>query len=394
MEPLFISAYTTVNALGAGLEASLAALRGERSGLTPCSFDDAALPTWIGTVAGLDEQPLSAALADYDCRNNRLARMTVLQDGFADAVATAQAHYGAARIGVFIGTSTAGILTTEQAYRKLNEQGEFTDGFDYGKTQDVFAATDFCRSWLALEGPALGISTACTSGAKTFAAASRYIQAGLCDAAVVGGVDSLCLTTLYGFNSLQLLSSQPCRPWDKRRDGLNLGEAAAFALLEREPADKSLCLLGYGESSDAYHMSSSDPEGEAAANAIRQALTRAGLEPSQIGYINLHGTATPANDRAEDKIITRLFGDQTPCSSTKGWTGHTLGAAGALEAVFACLCIEHGFMPASLNTEHLDPALSARILLQAHAAPVQTVLSNSFGFGGTNCSLIIGRKPA
>ena len=398
MIPLAISAYTTVSTLGRGAAAALAALREERSGLQPCDFADAVLPTWVGAVAGLDETPLSGAWAEYDCRNNRLACMALQHDDFAAAVAVAVARYGASRVGVFIGTSTAGILSTELAYRGRDEQGRFSTSFDFGKTQDVYSAAAFCRRWLALEGPALSISTACTSGAKTFAVASRYIQAGLCDAAVVGGVDSLCLTTLYGFNSLQLLAAQPCRPWDSQRDGLSLGEAAGFVLLQAQPppgaAQPRVWLRGYGESSDAYHMSSADPAGTGAQQAMRQALERAQLTPSQIDYINVHGTATPANDSTEDNAITGLFGSTTPCSSTKGWTGHTLGAAGALEAIFACLCIEHDFMPASLNTVQPDPALSARILLQAQDTPVHTVLSNSFGFGGTNCSLIFAQEAA
>lgn len=398
MIPLAISAYTMVSSLGRGTAAALAALREERSGLHPCDFADADLPTWIGAVAGLDDVSLRGAWAEYDCRNNRLACVALQQDDFAAAVAAVRARFGASRIGVFIGTSTAGILSTEQAYRTRDEQGQFRTLFNFGKTQDVYSAAAFCRDWLALEGPALSISTACTSGAKTFAAASRYIQAGLCDAAVVGGVDSLCLTTLYGFNSLQLLASQPCRPWDSQRDGLSLGEAAGFVLLQAQPPTAAVppkvWLRGYGESSDAYHMSSADPAGTGALQAMAQALERAQLRPAQIDYINVHGTATPANDSTEDKAITRLFGSATPCSSTKGWTGHTLGAAGALEAIFACLCIEYGFMPASLNTVQPDPALAAHILLQAQDAAVDTVLSNSFGFGGTNCSLIFAKEAA
>jgi 3-oxoacyl-[acyl-carrier-protein] synthase-1 len=240
------------------------------------------------------------------------------------------------------------------------------------------------------------ISTACSSSAKVFAAAQRYIDAGLCDAALVGGVDSLCLTTLYGFNSLQLVSEQPCRPSDARRNGLSLGEAAGFTLLMRASDDDrgDVQLCGYGESSDAYHMSSPHPDGLGAQLAMQSALDRAGLSARDIDYINLHGTATPANDLAEGKAIAAMFGSDTPCSSTKGWIGHTLGAAGISEALFSLLAIRHGFLPQSLNTEQPDPAIPCRILTAREDRAPRRVLSNSFGFGGTNCSLILGARDA
>jgi len=214
------------------------------------------------------------------------------------------------------------------------------------------------------------------------------MAAGRCDAAVVGGVDSLCLTTLYGFNSLQLVSAEPCRPADIRRNGLSIGEAAAFALLE--PGAGELMLLGYGESSDAHHMSAPDPEGRGAIAAMRAALARAGLEPRQIDYINLHGTATSANDLAEDRAVRSVFGREVPQSSTKGWTGHTLGAAGIVEAALSLICIQEGILPRSLNTREKDPAIAGNVLLETRRARVERVLSNSFGFGGSNCSLVFG----
>ncbi len=393
--PLSISAYTTVNALGRGVAVSLRALEQGKSALRPCDFEDAPLETWIGRVAGLEDEPIIGELALFDCRNNRLARLGLEQDGFAQAVENARQRYGAGRIGVFIGTSTSGILETELAYRRRDPvTGQLPAGFQYRYTQNVFSVVDFSRRYLGLEGPALAISTACSSSAKVFAAAYRYLRAGLCDAAVVGGVDSLCLTTLYGFSSLELTSPQPCRPWDIDRNGLSLGEAAGFALLEWPgPATQGPLLLGYGESSDAYHMSAAHPEGIGAMLAMQQALTNAGLRPVQVDYINLHGTATLSNDASEDRAIVQVFGSRTPCSSTKGWTGHTLGAAGITEAVFACLCLEHDFIPVSLNTRQPDPQLSASIVLTPQWRPVNVVLSNSFGFGGTNCSLLFGKKP-
>jgi len=393
--PLVLSRYTLVNALGHGLEASLGALRQGRSGLRPNDYAPAPLPTWIGRVDGIEQEPLPAALGDYECRNNRLARLALEQDGFAAAVAAAKSRYGAARIGLFLGTSTSGIEETERAYAARDEAGALPSGYRYRQTQNPFSLSAFCRAYLGLQGPALVISTACSSSAKVFATASRYIAAGLCDAAVVGGVDSLCQTTLYGFNSLELVSSEKCRPWDARRNGINIGEGAGFALLERsDAADAAVRLLGYGESSDAYHMSTPHPEGEGALAAMQQALARAALAPGEVDYINLHGTATPSNDRSEDRAVSRLFGSATPCSSTKGWTGHTLGAAGITEAIFAALSIEHGFLPASLNTEEKEPGLTAGIVLESWEQTVRIAMSNSFGFGGSNCSLVLGRVGA
>ncbi|MEE4380291.1 MAG: beta-ketoacyl-[acyl-carrier-protein] synthase family protein [Candidatus Competibacteraceae bacterium] len=393
MKPLRLSAYTTVSALGRGNSVALAALQQETSGLKPCDFEDADLATWIGRVDGLETEPLTDEWAPFDCRNNRLARLGLLQDGFIETATAARYRYGANRLGVFIGTSTSGIRATEQAYRDRDPTtGKLPAGFDYRHTHNIFSVADFTRQYLGLTGPTLAISTACSSSAKVFAAAYRYMQAGHCDAAIVGGVDSLCLITLYGFHSLGLVSSRLCRPWDAERDGLNVAEAAGFVLLERaQPGDDGIALLGYGESSDAYHMSTVHPEGAGAVLAIQRALTNAGLMPSQVDHINLHGTATPANDAAEDRAINQVFGTRTPCSSTKGWTGHTLGAAGITEALFAGLSIEHGFIPANLNQLTMDDSLSANIVRESETTPVNIVMSNSFGFGGSNCSLIFGR---
>ncbi len=394
IQPLAIAARTLTNALGRGGAASLGALRRGESGLRPCDFEDAGLPTWIGRVAGLEEEPLTGEFAPFDCRNNRLARLGLEQDGFGAAVRVARDRYGPDRIGVFVGTSTSGIGATEHAYRQRDPiTGSLPATFDYPHTHNVFSVADFTRRWLGLTGVAMAISTACSSSAKAFASAWRQMRAGFCDAAVVGGVDSLCLTTLYGFNALGLASTQPCRPWDVERDGLNVGEAAGFVLLEwAEPGDDRVLLLGYGESSDAYHMTAAHPEGAGATLAMQQALARAEVLPEQVDYINLHGTATPLNDAAEDRAVARVFGPDTPCSSTKGWTGHTLGAAGVTEAVFVALCLEHGLIPGTLNTRQRDPKLDAGVVLENREHPLRTALSNSFGFGGTNCSLLFGRR--
>ena len=394
IKPLAIAACTLTNALGPGIAASLDALRRGESGLRPCDFEDVVLNTWIGRVAGLEEEPLRGEFAPFDCRNNRLARLGLEQDGFGAAVRQARDRYGPDRIGVFVGTSTSGIGATEQAYRQRDLiTRSLPATFDYRHTHNVFSVADFTRRWLGLTGAAFAISTACSSSAKAFASAWRQMRAGFCDAAVVGGVDSLCLTTLYGFNALGLASTRPCRPWDVERDGLSVGEAAGFALLEwAEPGDDRVLLLGYGESSDAYHMTAAHPEGAGAALAMQQALARAEVLPEQVDYINLHGTATPLNDAAEDRAVVRVFGPDTPCSSTKGWTGHTLGAAGVTEAIFVRLCLEHGLIPGTLNTRQRDPKLGAGVVLENRESPLRTALSNSFGFGGTNCSLLFGRR--
>jgi 3-oxoacyl-[acyl-carrier-protein] synthase I len=253
---------------------------------------------------------------------------------------------------------------------------------------------DFTRQRLDLQGPAVVVSSACSSSAKVFGSARRMMEAGLIDAAVVGGVDSLCLTTLYGFHSLQLVSPRPCRPFDAARDGISIGEAAAFALLERAPTNldgDAVMFLGIGESSDAYHMSSPHPEGRGARAAMSQALETAGLQPADIDYINLHGTGTPSNDSAEASAVAAVLGCEVPASSTKGATGHTLGAAGALEAVICALALQHDLLPAGLNTGAVDPALQVHYLLENRRKRLARVMSNSFGFGGSNCSLILGR---
>jgi 3-oxoacyl-[acyl-carrier-protein] synthase-1 len=372
----------------------LRALQQHQGGLRRCDFEGVDLETWIGRVTGLESEPITGELAAYDCRNNRLAEIGLRQDGFRAAVATAVTRHGAERIGVFLGTSTSGVQQTELAYARRDSHGNLPGDFIYQTTQNTFSVGDYVRRALGLEGVAHVTSTACSSSAKVFATAQRFMEAGLCDAAVVGGVDSLCQMTLYGFNALQLVSPQPCRPADRDRNGINIGEAAGFALLEWSNDENDHCLLGYGESSDAYHMSTPHPEGDGALAAMAQALQRAGLSVDQIDYINLHGTATPANDRSEDRAVYRLFNGMASCSSTKGFTGHTLGAAGIVEAGFALLAIEHGFMPGSLNTYNIAPEIRSPILLEPRTAMVTRVMSNSFGFGGSNACLIFGRRSA
>jgi 3-oxoacyl-[acyl-carrier-protein] synthase-1 len=398
MQPILLAAYTMSSCLGRGLEPTRAAIAASRSGLTPCRFETAKLETFVGEIEGVDAQALPAGMERFDCRNNRAAELGLVQDGFADAVEAAVRRYGRGRVGVFLGTSTAGILQAEIAYRHRDPaSGALPADFDYRRTHNTFSVAEYTRVRFGLEGPCTAISTACSSSAKAFASAARFLRAGLVDAAIVGGVDTLCLTTLYGFDSLELLSAQPCRPYDAGRDGISIGEAAAFALLERDPAHvpgHAIWLLGAGESCDAYHMSSPHPEGLGARMAMEGALASAGIDAASIDYVNLHGTGTPSNDAAEDKAIHALFGDRVPCSSTKGMTGHTLGAAGAVEAVVSAIAIREGLVPGSPGTRTVDPALHARYEIAGRRGAVTRVMSNSFGFGGTNCSLVFGRLPA
>ncbi len=371
----------------------LRALREKRSGLAPCGFETARIDTYVGPVPDLDDFRVRPDLQDYDCRNNRLAQLCLEQDGFAREIAAARDRYGAGRIGLYLGTSTSGLHTTELAYRRRDPKtGALPADYRYAKTQNAYSLGEFVRRYLGLSGPGFVVSSACSSSAKVLGNAARMIAAGVCDAAVVGGVDSLCLMTLYGFHSLGLTSAGPCRPYDVDRDGISIGEGGGFALVERanrvEPG--AILLLGVGESSDAYHMSTPHPEGLGARIAMQQALDSAGLEPSDIDYVNLHGTATKSNDASEDKAVFEVFGGQTPCSSTKGATGHLLGAAGITEAIVSILAIEHGFLPGSANTRSVDPALKSNYLLENKRAKVSRALSNSFGFGGSNCSLVLG----
>jgi 3-oxoacyl-[acyl-carrier-protein] synthase-1 len=390
MMPLAIGHYTLTSALGTGTAPTLQALQNERTGLAQSRFLDVDLPTWLGVAPGLDDVRLPAGLEEFDCRNNRLAWLGLQADGFADAVRAASRRWGAHRVAVLLGTSTSGLLQTELAYRRRGPDGALPADFHYAPTQNTFSVGAFVARALDLRGPSWVVSTACSSSAKVFGSAARLIQAGLVDAAVVGGVDSLCLTTLYGFNALELLSPEICRPWDANRRGLSIGEASAFALLERECADPKAWLLGVGESNDGHHMSTPHPQGVGAIDAMHAALRDAGLATSAIDYINLHGTATPSNDSSEDRAVGAVFGSSTPCSSTKGATGHTLGAAGGVEAAISLLALQHGFLPGGLNLQQPDTALTVNYVTASRSAPLRTVLSNSFGFGGSNASLILG----
>jgi 3-oxoacyl-[acyl-carrier-protein] synthase I len=385
MTGLAITASTIVSAMGAGAAATLGALRSRRSGLVPNPFGG---DGWVGCVGEIEAHRLPASLAAYDCRNNRLADMALQTDGFGRAVGAAIARHGADRIAVVLGTSTSGVLAAEEAYAARDPDGALPAGFDYAHTHDMASLPRYVRAALGLRGPALAVSTACASAARSFADAHHLIAAGVCDAAVVGGADTLCRLTLEGFASLELIAPTPCRPCDAARNGISVGEAAGFALLER--GDGGIRLLGYGATSDGYHMSSPHPQGAGAIGAMREALVTAGLPPDSVDYVHLHGTGTRANDAVEDSAVATVFGPDVPCSSTKGWSGHTLGASGILAAAIAGLCLEHGFMPGCLSVDMVDPAFRAHILTANLDRPVRRVMLNAFGFGGINCSLLLG----
>jgi 3-oxoacyl-[acyl-carrier-protein] synthase I len=386
-----VTAYTATSAVGVGKAAMLSAVAERRSGLRPNDFGHDPLATWIGRVEGV-EAPLPDSLAHWDCRNNRLAWLGLCADGFTDAVAAVRERRGAARVAVVLGTSTSSIGATEDAYRELDAEGRFPVHLRSTRVHTPHSLGNFVQDALDLAGPCMTVSTACSSSAKAFAVAERMLRLDLVDAAVVGGVDTLCGSVLFGFSSLQLVSPQPCRPFDLQRNGINLGEAAGFALLERaEHGQGALQLIGYGESSDAHHMSTPHPEGVGTERALDDALARAGVAPDAVDYINLHGTASAKNDEVEAALVARRFGAHTHASSTKGFTGHALGAAGIVEAAFSLLALETGLMPGTLNTEQLDPACGPQIRLQPARGEVRVALSHSFGFGGTNCVLVFAR---
>lgn len=394
IQPVAISSFTATTACGVGREPLLQALRAKRSGLRANDFGPEPLQTYIGRVDGLEQQALPAEYAEHDCRNNRLAWMGLNADGFLASARATVARYGAERVALLLATSTASIGASEEAYTRLTEDKHFPEDLRRPTVHHPHSLGDFLQKVLGTRGPCLTTATACSSSAKVFAQAERLLRLGLIDAAIVGGVDTLCGSVLFGFNALELVSPERCRPCDPARRGINLGEAAGFAVLKRATNATHPRLLGWGESSDAHHMSTPHPEGLGAQLAIEDALARAGIAAAQVDYINLHGTASQKNDEVEAGLIARLFPATTRASSTKGWVGHTLGAAGIVEAVISLLALEAGFAPGCLNAESLDPVCGPQIRLDNETAPLQIALSNSFGFGGNNAALVFARGVA
>lgn len=389
---LSLTAFGVVNALGCGkAEVARRLFAGDRSGLV--ARDDL-IPGATALVGAVTSAlpPIPSALLPFDCRNNRLMLAALLEIGAA--IEAARRRYGAGRIAVILGTSTSGIAEGEAAFADRLATGTWPEGFRYSQ-QEPGNLARFVASLLALRGPAYTVHTACSSSGKAFASAARLIEAGFCDAAIVGGADSLCRMTVSGFHTLQALSSRPVNPSSLNRDGTNIGEGAAAFLLEPSPGP--VALLGVGESSDAHHVSAPEPTGRGARAAMAAALAASGLAPEAIGYINLHGTATPLNDLMEGRAVAGLFDASTPCSSTKGMTGHTLGAAAATEAGFLWLALQpeygQGYLPPHLWDGVVDPEIPAlHLVAPGEKAPrsARAMLSNSFAFGGSNVSLILG----
>ncbi|WP_261538673.1 beta-ketoacyl-[acyl-carrier-protein] synthase family protein [Burkholderia multivorans] len=388
--PVYLSAPGMINALGATTEDIVAALRaGTAPGMGPRS--DVAGGEWVGrAVSTLDVAP-PATLAHFDCRNNRLllAALAQIRPGIDAAIE----RYGPRRIGVVIGTSTSGIQAAEHALAQRAATGAMPPGFDY-RQMEIGTAAPFVRAVLGVTGPAYTLSTACTSSAKAFAAARRLLRLKLCDAVVVGGADSLCELTLQGFASLESVSPTRTNPMSRNRNGINIGEGAALFLMGRD--ETSVRLAGVGESSDAHHISAPDPAGHGAEDALRAALADAGVAPSAIGYVNLHATATRLNDEMEANVTARVFPHGVPASGTKPLTGHMLGAAGATELGFAWLVLARGIpLPRHHWDGEHDAALPALDLVDGDRhlgsdATGRYAMSNSFAFGGSNASLILG----
>ena len=391
---IVVADYNCVSAAGSDIDALRQSLANGKSGLRPNDLIHSQLETWIGRVEGVED----IDIGPWQSRNNALAELGLMSGSIMANIDRLKSAYCPNRIGIVMGSSTSSIDRTESAYQALGDDGEITSPFFQPQVHNPHAPGIYVAQRTGITGPTMTINTACSSSAKVFASAYRWIQAGFVDAALVGGVDTLCLSVLHGFHSLQLVSRQPCRPFDRHRDGINLGEAAGFAVLVKEDCnifrnqtDCNIRLAGYGESSDAHHMSHPHPEGKGARLAMEQALRHSDLLPEQINYINLHGTASKANDEIEGKLVQAMFPKSTLCSSTKGWTGHTLGAAGITESIIALDTLHTGILPASLNFEQADTGLSLSLLKKNEVKTVDHVMSNSFGFGGNNSSLIFSR---
>jgi 3-oxoacyl-[acyl-carrier-protein] synthase-1 len=377
-----------------GQEVARTLFEGSRAGLVPSSDFIPGRTVHVGAVTAA-LPPVPAELSGLDSRNNRLMLLALTQ--IMDAVENAVSRFGRDRVGVVMGTSTGGIADGEAAFMRRRHDGVWPAGFHY-RQQESGSLGDFVAGVLGLIGPAYTVATACSSSAKAFGSARRLIRAGLVDAVVVGGADTLCRMTVGGFAALEAVSTGLCNPFSANRDGINVGEASAVFLMTRDPA--AVQLLGVGESSDAHHVSAPDPTGAGALAAMSAALADAGLSPADIAYINLHGTGTALNDSMEGKAVRAQFGPGVPCSSTKAMTGHTLGAAGACEAAFLWLSLHPEFNRQGLLPPHLwdcaaDPTINSLNLtapgvrMADPMAPV-AMLSNSFAFGGNNVALVLG----
>jgi 3-oxoacyl-[acyl-carrier-protein] synthase-1 len=384
VEPVVITAYSACNGLGRTTKDVAQKLARGEHGFSKCPLD-VPFETVTGTVPGSHPPPPSKYAA-HDSRVLRLALMAY--EELAANVDSARKKYGDKRVGAVLATSTGGIMVTEDAYFGWKKTGRFDPNHDLEKQHQFSAFADVLCDLAGIGGPRYVVSTACSSSGKAIASAERLIRANLCDAVLVGGVDGLCHTTVRGFHSLGVLSPVPCRPFGADRPGMNVGEGAAYLLIEK--AGDGPRVLGVGESSDAFHMSAPDPEGSGAKLAMERALARAGLTPADVDHVNAHGTGTARNDTAEAKAIHALLGSEVPVVSTKGYTGHTLGAGGATEAVLSVIALEQGWIPVSLGANPVDPEISINVVHEKIERKLRTVLSNSFAFGGNNVSVLFG----
>jgi len=381
--------YQSTSAAGQNIDALRESIDTLSSGLRKNDLPDSDLDTWIGRVPGVEEVDLGA----WQSRNNALAHLGFQQGTLQANIEQLKTRFRPSNLGIVMGSSTSSIDRTELAYQNL-EDGQLSDSFRQTKVHNPHAPSLFVAEMSGITGPAVTINTACSSSAKVFATGARWLQAGIVDAVLVGGVDTLCLSVLHGFDSLQLVSENQSKPLDQNRDGINLGEASGYAILVRadeEHDETGVRLLGYGESSDAHHMSHPHPDGLGAKLAMQQALDMADLEADQIDYINLHGTSSRANDLIEGQLISDMFPITTQVSSTKAWMGHTLGAAGITEALIAVDALQRGVIPGSLNLEELDHQLALSVQATNIDRELRFVMSNSFGFGGNNCCLLFGK---
>jgi len=366
------------------------AIANQTSGLRPNDFPRSPLKTWIGRIPEVDD----IQLGEWQSRNNALAALGLEQGTIKSTIDSLIKRFSATRIGVVMGSSTSSIDRTETAYSHLDSEGRLKPEYRQPQVHNPHAPSLFVAHYTGIKGPALTINTACSSSAKVFATGARWLNSGIVDAVLVGGVDTLCLSVLHGFDSLQLVSTEPCKPFDQHRDGINLGEAAGYAILMRPEdtaTDLGVKLAGYGESSDAYHMSHPHPDGLGARLSMQQALDMSGVPAEMVGYINLHGTSSRANDLIEGQLIGNMFPRSTRCSSTKAWMGHTLGAAGITESLIAVEALRRGLMPGSMNLDQLDEHLDLTISAENIQGDLAHVMSNSFGFGGNNCTLLFSK---
>lgn len=386
---IYVSAVGMINALGKDNdEVALNLVRGVAPGMRARSGWLQAHPHAV--LAGVEGAlpAIPDAFSAHRSRNNQLllAALAQIQPDVDQAIA----QYGRDRVAIVLGTSTSGLDEGDMHVRlSLNQQS--STAWRYPQ-QELGDPSRFLSHWLALDGPAFTLSTACSSSARAMISGRRLIEAGLADVAIVGGADTLSRMPVNGFHSLESLSPTLCQPFARDRSGITIGEGAALMLLTREP--QPIALLGVGESSDAYHISAPHPEGEGAIRAIHQALNEADIAPEAVGYINLHGTATTLNDQIESSVVNALFGEQVPCSSTKHLTGHTLGAAGITEAALSMLILQRNLPlpPQDFSLSPRDADLPPCGIIdrpQPLARPV--ILSNSFAFGGNNASILLGK---